>query len=93
MKIGKGIGWRGKKRERREETAQNKLLKDSDLTIFSLKRRKGISEKQNKGKSKKGEVCVYKQILKNMYALRNPSETYNILQGQTLSPLDKLLAS
>lgn len=24
----------GTKRERREETAQNKLLKDSDLTIF-----------------------------------------------------------
>lgn len=27
-----------------------------------------------------------------MYALRNPSKAYYIPQGQTLSPLDKLLA-
>lgn len=41
MKTGMGIGWK-KKRERRQETAQKKLLKDSDLTdCFSKKEERG----------------------------------------------------
>lgn len=65
----------GKEEGRRWETAQNKFLKESDLTFFSLKRRKEerIKEFQrNKCRSRKGDGCVY-TILTNRCACRSPS--------------------